>query len=68
MVCLMQPTARTSWPRRDILVTLMMRSRSRLTSPWGNGNSDEQEMAKGIFLQTNVKSVPLQTIFLCPYL
>ena len=72
MVCLMRQTARTLWPRRDILVTLMlrrgipillMRSRSIwLTLPWGN--SEEQEMAKGIFSHTNVKSVPIQTIVL----
>ena len=68
----MRPTARTLWPRRDILVTLILRSgipilliRSRsirFTSPWGN--SEEQEMANGIFLQTNVKSMPLVTIVL----
>ena len=42
---------------------MLMRSRSIwLTLPWGN--SEEQEMAKGIFSHTNVKSVPIQTIVL----
>ena len=34
----------------------------RLTSPCGN--TEEQEIAKGIFRQTNVKSVPFSTLTL----
>ena len=34
----------------------------RFTSPCGN--TEEQEIAKGIFLQTNVKSVPFSTLTL----
>ena len=60
MVCLMRPTARTSWPSNDILVTRMLRrgililltkSRSiKFVSPWGR--SEVQEIAKGILRQT----------------
>ena len=67
IVCLMRPTARTSWPSKDILVTRMLRrgilillikSRSiKLVSPWGR--SEVHEMAKGILRHTKVKSVLL---------